>query len=126
MIQEEIDAILYAGPQLLGFDIPPGMQSVKRIDGHAYFDLTAIQWCWYDLVGAMPAQTVAAIGGHQPEIPVPSGDPFAGPAGRQRKKARLRAFWLILGFNRRFRHVLGAHFAAVRDLAALPWTQLSN
>jgi phosphohistidine swiveling domain-containing protein len=126
MIQEAIDSILYAGPRLVGYTIPPGMQSVKRIDGHAYLDLTAIQWCWYDLVGLPPAQTVASIGGHQPEIPVPPGDPFAGSAGKRRKKTQLKAFWLVLGFNRRFRRALRQHFAAVRDIAALPWAQLSN
>ena len=73
MIQEAIDGVLYACPRLVGYEIPSGMHSVKRIDGHAYFDLTAIQWCWFDLVGALPAQTVATIGGHQPEIPVPPG-----------------------------------------------------
>jgi rifampicin phosphotransferase len=126
MIQEAIDAVLYAGPRLLGFDIPPGLQSVKRIDGHAYFDLTAMQWCWYDLVGVTPAQTVAAIGGHQPEIPTPPGDPLEGPAGQRRKRAKLKALRLMLGFNRRFRRALRAHLTAVHDLAALPWPQLSN
>ena len=65
--------VLTGHPRLVGYEIPSGMHSVKRIDGHAYFDLTAIQWCWFDLVGALPAQTVATIGGHQPEIPVPPG-----------------------------------------------------
>ena len=126
MIQEAIDGILYAGPRLLGFDIPPGLQSVKRIDGHAYFDLTALQWCWYDLVGVTPAQTVAAIGGHQPEIPMPPGDPLSGPAGQRRKRTKLKALWLMFGFHRRFRRALRAHLTAVRDLAALPWPQLPN
>jgi pyruvate,water dikinase len=126
MIQEAIDTVLYAGPRLLGFDIPPGLQSVKRIDGHAYFDLTAMQWCWYDLVGVTPAQTVAAIGGHQPEIPMPPGDPLAGPAGKRRKRTKLKALWLMLGFHRRFRRALRAHLTAVHDLAALPWPQLPN
>ena len=91
MIVEAIDSILYAGPRLRGYEIPLGMQTIKRIDGHAYFDLTALQWCWYDFVGSMPAQTVATIGGHQPEIPVPPGDPLMGAAGRRRKKTRLKS-----------------------------------
>jgi phosphohistidine swiveling domain-containing protein len=126
MIQEAIDAILYAGPRLLGFDIPPGLQSVKRINGHAYFDLTAIQWCWYDVVGVTPAQTVAAIGGHQPEIPMPPGDPLAGPAGQRRKKTKRKVLWLMFGFNRRFRRTLRAHLMDVHELAALPWPHLPN
>ena len=126
MIQEEIDAILYAGPRLVGCEIPPGMQSVKRIDGHAYFDLTTIQWCWYDLFGVLPAQTVAAIGGHQPEIPVPQGNPLTGSAGRGRKRTLLKTLWLMLGFTRRLRRALQAHVTTVRELATLPWEQLSN
>jgi pyruvate,water dikinase len=125
IIQEAIDAILYAGPRLLRYEIPPGMQSVKRIDGHAYFDLTAIQWCWYDLVGVTPAQTVASIGGHQPEIDVPPGDPLAGSDGKRRKQTQRQTFWLVIGFDRRFRRVLQEHLAAVRDIAALPWVQMS-
>jgi rifampicin phosphotransferase len=126
MIQDAIDAILYAGPRRLGYDIPPGMQSIKRIDGHAYLDLTALQWCWYDFIGVMPAQAVAAIGGHQPEIPVPSGDPLTGSAGKRRRKTQRKIFWLMIGFNRRFCRALREHLAAMRDIAALPWEQLPN
>jgi phosphoenolpyruvate synthase/pyruvate phosphate dikinase len=85
MILEAVDGVLYAGPRLVGYEIPPGMQTVRRIDGHAYFDLTAIQWCWYDLVGATPAQTVASIGGHQPEIPVPPGNPLRGVTSAEQR-----------------------------------------
>jgi phosphohistidine swiveling domain-containing protein len=126
MIQETVDAILYATPRLVGCDIPPGMQTTKRIDGHAYFDLTAIQWCWYDYFGVRPAQTAAVLGGHQPEIPVPEGDPLAGREGRRRKRTLLRTLWHLLGFSRRFRHALQRHDTAVRALAALPWGQLSE
>jgi pyruvate,water dikinase len=126
MIQEAIDGMLYAGPQLAGYDIPPGMQSIKRVDGHAYLDLTALQWCWYDLIGVMPAQAVASIGGHQPEIPVPPGDPLTGPAGKRRRKTQRKVFWFMIGFNRRFCRALREHLAAMRDIAALPWEQLSN
>jgi rifampicin phosphotransferase len=126
MILEAVDGVLYAVPRLVGYEIPPGMQIVKRIDGRAYFDLTAMQWCWYDLVGVMPAQTVAAIGGHQPEIPVPPGDPLRGSDGRRRQNTRLKVFWHMLGFNRRFRHMLQQHIQEVRDIAALPWERLSN
>ena len=126
LIMEAIDGILYAGPRLRGYEIPLGMQTIKRIDGHAYFDLTALQWCWYDFVGSMPAQTVATIGGHQPEIPVPPGDPLMGAAGRRRKKTRLKILWRMLGFNRRARRVFQEHLAEVRAVAALPWATLGN
>ena len=118
LIIEAIDGILYAGQRSMGHDIPPGMQTIKRIDGHAYFDLTALQWCWYDFAGTMPAQTVASIGGHQPEIPVPSDDPLTGPTGRRRKKTRLRILWRMLRFDRRAR-THSVQFELSRNLPCL-------
>jgi rifampicin phosphotransferase len=49
-----------------------------------------------------------------------------GPAGKRRKITRLKVFWVMLGFNRRFRRMLREHRAAVRDIAARPWQQLSD
>jgi rifampicin phosphotransferase len=126
MIQETIDGVPYAGPRVAGYDVPTGMPNVKRVDGHVYLNLTAIQWCWYDLAGVMPAQTVASIGGHQPEIPLPPADPFAGAAGKRRRKTQLKILWHMLGFNRRFHGALREHLAAVRAIASLTWAQLSN
>src|SRR5208282_5001572 len=48
-----------------------GMEVVRRFQGRAFFDLTGIQWAFYDAFGVLPADTVKAIGGSQPVIPVP-------------------------------------------------------
>lgn len=126
MLQEIVDGILYAAASQAGYSIPPGIQSIKRHDGHAYFDMTAMQWCFYDSLGIMPARMVTALGGHQPEIPVPPGDPLQGPAGKPRRQAQRRLGVVLLTFRRRFRRALRAHFAAVRAIAALPWAQVSD
>lgn len=80
---------LYASQRAAGYEIPPGIEIVRRYHGHAYFDLTAMQWAFYDAFGIAPAETVSAIGGSQPVIPVPP-NPLAGPEGRRRRLAGLR------------------------------------
>jgi pyruvate,water dikinase len=126
MILEVIDDVLYAGPMSAGFDIPPGLQTVRRFKGRAFFDLTAMQWCFYDFIGLMPADMVRSIGGHQPEIPVPEGSPYTGKAGRRRRRNALRLlfkFWRLPGTLERAGRT---HFAEVRRLAALNLAPLSN
>jgi hypothetical protein len=63
---------------------------VRRFQGRAFFDLTSIQWAFYDCFGVMPADTVKSIGGSQPEIAVPP-DPLKGPQGRSRSNGGLAA-----------------------------------
>lgn len=126
LIQEIIDAVLYAGPRYVGYDVPAGLQTLKRLDGRLYFDLTAMQWCFYDLAGIMPERTIAAIGGHQPVIPVPAGDPLAGSEGQRRRRVQWKFFPLLLTFRRRLARALQEHHAAVRALAAQPWEELDN
>lgn len=124
VLADIVDDVLYAAPAAVGYAVPPGMQTLTRMDGHAYFDLTAMQWCFYDCMAVTPAQTVLAIGGHQPEIPVPPGDPLAGAAGRRRARTRRKLGWLVLTFARRFSRALQTRMAAVRTLATLPWPQM--
>ena len=84
-----IDAV-FAVQNAVGYKVPLGTEVVRRFHGRGFFDLTLIQWALYDALGVLPAEAVKAIGGHQPEIPVPHGSPMKGPAGRRRAIARLR------------------------------------
>ncbi|MBZ5498042.1 MAG: hypothetical protein LAP85_16695 [Acidobacteriia bacterium] len=43
MIQDVIGDVLYAAFIAAGYKIPPGLEVVRRFDGHAYFDLTGVQ-----------------------------------------------------------------------------------
>ncbi len=126
MIREVIDDVLYAGPLSAGFPVPPGLQTVRRFRGRAYFDLTAIQWCFFDFAGLMPADVVRSIGGHQPEIPVPEGGPCQGKAGRRRLRNRLRLLRQMWKLPMELKRASRAHFAEVRELARLHFSALSN
>ena len=89
VIQGVLRSIIFTHLQATGYRVPEGMEIIRRLEGRAYFDLTAMQWLMYDGLGFMPEEINVSMGGMQPEIPVP-GDPWAGPAGRRRKLARLR------------------------------------
>lgn len=116
LILEAIEDILYAVPKAAGYPIPPGLQIVKRIDGRAYFDLTAILWCMHDFAGLPPARVAVSMGGHQPTIPVPAGDPLAGPEGKRRRRALRKVAWRMLTLPRALKRGIKAQFRAVREI----------
>jgi pyruvate,water dikinase len=89
LIKGAVERIAFAGAIVSGYELPAGTELVRRFDGRGYFDLTLMQWILYDAMGVTPAQTVQAIGGHQPEIPVP-GNPMTGASGRRRALAQMK------------------------------------
>jgi rifampicin phosphotransferase len=109
-----LTACLYGPMQSVGgVEVPDGMRPFRRIRGRSYFDLTNMEWFIYDLFGLMPREMTEGLGGHQPEIPVPPGDPLKGPEGKRRKKATLdllKAAW-------RNRKTYDAEIARIRRLA---------
>lgn len=100
-----ISRIVCSPLPVVGYPVPPGIEVVRRISGRAYFDVSALQWALYDALGLLPAEFARELGGHQPMIPVPSMEPFEGPDGRRRRRARLRfILWLwreVRGLPRR-------------------------
>src|SRR5438067_2356362 len=80
-----------------GYQMPPGIEVVRRIHGRGYFDLTLMQWAFYDAFGVPPADEVRLIGGYQPEIEVPP-DPLKSAPGRRRQLARLRLMRRLWNF----------------------------
>jgi phosphohistidine swiveling domain-containing protein len=66
------------------YHVPQGMNWVRLCKGRGYFNLSALQWEFYDALGILPGMTNEFIGGHQPEIKVPSGNPYAGWKGVKR------------------------------------------
>jgi rifampicin phosphotransferase len=90
LIQDIVSDVLNGAATAAGYRIPSGLEVVRRFDGRGYFDLTGMQWCLYDALGILPRETVNAIGGHQPEISVPPGNPLRGKEGRRRFLARMR------------------------------------
>ncbi|HZD59534.1 MAG TPA: PEP/pyruvate-binding domain-containing protein, partial [Anaerolineae bacterium] len=57
-----------------GYKIPEGMILTYLYKGRPYFNLTAMQWGFYDSIGMLPSELNETMGGHQPEIPIP--DPY--------------------------------------------------
>jgi len=90
IVQLTVDAILYAPYRTIGYRLPEGMELIRRFHGRAYFDLTTMQWVSYDAFGLLPHELNQSLGGHQPEIPVPSQHPLRGWSGLRRRRAQLR------------------------------------
>lgn len=126
LIQASVERILYAAAIASGYEIPRGLETVRRFDGHAYFDLTAMQWAFYDSLGVLPSKTIAGIGGRQPEIPVPSGDPLNGPEGKRRKGAMRKLFRSLLFFKKKLRRAIDAHFRLSGEIASRISPRLST
>jgi pyruvate,water dikinase len=94
--QEQLRAMLYSPIAATGYSMPSGMEVIRHFGGRGYFDLTSFFWAWYDALGMTPHQVNHALGGAQPEIPVPPGNPLSGRVGLHRwwRWLRLlRALW---------------------------------
>jgi pyruvate,water dikinase len=89
VIQRVLRNILYTHLQVTGYQVPAGMETIRRLEGRAYFDLTAMHWLMFDGLGFTPAEINVSMGGKQPEMPIVA-DPWAGAPGRRRKLARVR------------------------------------
>ncbi|MBI3973511.1 MAG: hypothetical protein HY332_19735 [Chloroflexi bacterium] len=94
-----------------GYDVPEGMQWMRRYEGHPYFNLSLIQWVVYDAFGSPPSATNRLLGGRQPEIAVPKGPPFTGRKGLARLR---RMLWQMQDARRAFVEVP----AACREIEA--------
>jgi pyruvate,water dikinase len=114
MLQPILRSILYTYLQELGRPIPDGMETIRRLDGRVYFDLTTMQWLSYEGIGVTPAELNVSLGGMQPEIPVP-GDPFRGREGRRRKLDRLRLMKLLWHSARVYEREIARVRALVRS-----------
>jgi phosphohistidine swiveling domain-containing protein len=129
LILDVIADVLNGAAIAAGYNIPPGLEVVRRFDGRGYFDLTGMQWCLYDALGVLPRETVNAIGGQQPEISVPPGNPLRGREGLRRFLARLRLAKRLWRLNRELDAEIQITFQKTRelisgDLKTIPTTGL--
>ncbi len=120
-----ISEALYAAQRAAKYEIPAGMELIQRIHGRAYFDLTGMQWAFYDAFGVLPAETVKAVGGSQPEIPVPK-DPLGGREGRRRRVARLRLIRQLWAHRGKGRAALKSALEYQCRLREVDWSQASR
>lgn len=120
-----ISEALYAAPRAASYEIPAGMELIRRFHGRAYFDLTGMQWAFYDAFGVLPAETVQAVGGSQPEIPVPK-NPLAGQQGRRRRIARLRLIRQLWANRGKGRAALKSALEYQGRLREVDWSKASR
>lgn len=114
VLQTTLWSILFVAPRALGYHLPSGMEMVHRHAGRIYFDLSALQWIFYDCFGMPPDVFNRLLGGHQPQIDVPAGSPLWGRRGLARMLANLRLFGLMLTMPGRMAELLPHVQAAVR------------
>jgi rifampicin phosphotransferase len=98
-----------------GYEAPDGMHWIRLYQGHPYFNLSLIQWVFFDAYGIPPVRTNRMLGGQQPAIQLPPGGTFAGAAGRGRMR---RFFRQLLDARTAFTEVTAASEAMRRDVAA--------
>ncbi len=88
--------MMSASLQAAGYHVPHGINWVRLYKGRGYFNLSALQWGFYDSMGLLPGKTNEFIGGHQPEIKVPAGNPLSGLKGMKRVLRQIYYLFNIL------------------------------
>jgi pyruvate,water dikinase len=101
------------------------METVRRFAGRAYFDLTALQWAFYDAMGVLPRDANVSLGGHQPEIPV-SSDPFVGLAGQWRQFRGVKLVFKLIAFARKYETMIRRTFELAARLRETDWRRLTG
>lgn len=91
LLVEQVFVCQYAAA---GYRIDLNAPRFRLFNGRPYFNLAVLQWEAYDAFGLLPKEYNRFIGGHQPEILLPEGEPL---------KVRLRR----LAANLRLLRVLG-------------------
>ena len=125
ILSDIVGSAAYAAQGAVGYQMPPGLEVVRRFQGRAFFDLTAMQWAFYDAFGVLPADVVKLLGGQQPEIPVPP-NPLKGPPGRRRGMAGLRLLRQIWNYPAKSRAAIESQFIFERSLRPIDWTTRSR
>ena len=116
-LQRLVGTVAFAPLAAGGYQTPPGAQLMRRFQGRAYFDMTLLQWTFYDCFG-VPADALArTLGGHQPPIETPPGNPLQGPNGSRRRKASLRLLRALWGFEKKQEPFFRRYIAEMQAMA---------
>jgi rifampicin phosphotransferase len=119
-LQELVDTVAFAAVTVSRYPVPEGLEFVRRFHGRAYFDFTAMLWMFFDAFGVPPDVSARAVGGHQPGIDVPAGNPLKGSEGRRRRAASLRLFRALWNFEKKHTPGFRRHIAEMRSAAREP------
>ncbi len=79
----------------VGYKLKPGLTVVKLFQGRMYFNVALYQWLLYDALGMKPEDINLLMGGHQPDIRIPTGSPYFCKAGWRRAKVIMKSMRLI-------------------------------
>ena len=124
MLDEIVGDALFSTLKWVRYPLPPGIEVVRRFHGRGFFDITAMQYGFYDAFGIPPDQVMKTIGGHQPEIDVPA-DPFTGAAGRRRRLASMRLAALLWNIAHKAKPAVRKQLEEQRRLTATDFTRCS-
>ena len=116
-LRELVQTVAFAAIDAVGYQLPKGLELVRRFHGRVYFDLTLMQWAFFDGFGVLPELVTRFIGGHQPNIQTPPGDPLKGPEGRRRRKTSLRLFRVLWSFEKKHASYFERYINEMRTLA---------
>ncbi len=70
----QVDAILRAPFESIGYSLPAGLCFVTLFQGRPYCNSSLMQWLYFDSTGFLPAATNRSMGGHQQEIEIDAKD----------------------------------------------------
>ena len=124
MLDDAVADALHACMKAVGYPVPPGTQVIRRFHGRGFFDLTAMQYAFYDAFGVLPAEVMKTVGGHQPKIAVPP-HPLKGPQGRRRRMASLRLGRLLWNHTAKSQAAVREHLEYRRSLDRVDWAGCS-
>ncbi len=89
-----IDTIIKYSYTETGYRLPEGIQFSRFFNGRLYCNLSALQWAWFDSMGALPRDINIFWGGHQPEIEIKDPKPYRGLTGLKRLWRGTKSFSL--------------------------------
>lgn len=125
-LQELVFTVAFASLHAAGYRLDAGPELVRRFHGRLYFDFTLMQWAFFDGFGLRPEETIRAIGGHQPKIGIPAGDPLKGADGKRRRQAALKLLRRLWGFEKKNTASIRSHIVRMRRLAEEPLANKSK
>ncbi|HEY8910735.1 MAG TPA: PEP/pyruvate-binding domain-containing protein [Desulfosporosinus sp.] len=79
---------------LIGYQVPPGVKSVKIYQGRFYWNMAYFQWYSFDCFGLAPSILNESAGGFQPEIEIMKKKPYRGIKGLRRLSRLLKIIFL--------------------------------
>ena len=93
MIIKAVTLMLSSIFDVMQFPTLMGRDYGRLYNGRAYFNLSIMQWEYFDAIGLPPAMTSEATGGHQPEIEIP-------PHKKQGFQPSFERNWRVLKMGR--------------------------